>query len=185
VFPALHHQGNQHPDDAGSKHLWNVGKLLPDYTAQQPRRQSSSRFFSSSSLPDRPAHSVSYPIRTKGSFPQEKGGGSMKLTSHFQIIPRCIAATPNCMLQGHVRTPPPLLRGPKSPVQLCYAASSELSLLAWAPLFVLQRCTIFMWPWSMQFGDCLFNAWSVVFSPSRCGAWIQRSPDRYLLKLDR
>jgi hypothetical protein len=30
------------PDDGGSKHLWNVDKLLPDYTAQQPRRQSSS-----------------------------------------------------------------------------------------------------------------------------------------------
>jgi hypothetical protein len=30
------------PDDGGSKHLRNVGKLLPDYTAQQPRRQSSS-----------------------------------------------------------------------------------------------------------------------------------------------
>jgi hypothetical protein len=29
-------------DDGGSKHLWNVGKLLPDYTAQQPRRQPSS-----------------------------------------------------------------------------------------------------------------------------------------------
>jgi hypothetical protein len=32
------------PDDGGSKHLWNVGKLLPDYTAQQPRRQPSSRY---------------------------------------------------------------------------------------------------------------------------------------------
>jgi hypothetical protein len=30
------------PDDGGSKHLWNAGKLLPDYTAQQPRRQQSS-----------------------------------------------------------------------------------------------------------------------------------------------
>jgi hypothetical protein len=30
------------PDDGGSKHLWNVGKLLPDYTALQPRRQPSS-----------------------------------------------------------------------------------------------------------------------------------------------
>jgi hypothetical protein len=29
------------PDDGGSKDLWNVGKLLPDYTAQQPRRQPS------------------------------------------------------------------------------------------------------------------------------------------------
>jgi hypothetical protein len=29
------------PDDGGSKHLWNVGKLLPDNTAQQPRRQPS------------------------------------------------------------------------------------------------------------------------------------------------
>jgi hypothetical protein len=28
------------PDDGGSKHLWNIGKLPPDYTAQQPRRQS-------------------------------------------------------------------------------------------------------------------------------------------------
>jgi hypothetical protein len=30
------------PDDGGSKHLWNVDKLLPDYTTQQPRTQSSS-----------------------------------------------------------------------------------------------------------------------------------------------
>jgi hypothetical protein len=30
----LHHQS-----DGGSKHVWNVGKLLPDFTAQQPRRQ--------------------------------------------------------------------------------------------------------------------------------------------------
>jgi hypothetical protein len=29
-------------DDGGSKHLRNVGKLQPDYTAQQPRRQPSS-----------------------------------------------------------------------------------------------------------------------------------------------
>jgi hypothetical protein len=27
------------PDDGGGKDLWNVGKLLPDYTALQPRRQ--------------------------------------------------------------------------------------------------------------------------------------------------
>jgi hypothetical protein len=40
----LHHQGN----DGGSKHLSNVGKLLPDYTAQQPRRQPSWRWDSSS-----------------------------------------------------------------------------------------------------------------------------------------
>jgi hypothetical protein len=30
------------PDDGGSKHFWNVGKLLPDYMAQHSRRQSSS-----------------------------------------------------------------------------------------------------------------------------------------------
>jgi hypothetical protein len=30
------------PDDEGSKHLWNVGQFLPNYTAQHPRRQSSS-----------------------------------------------------------------------------------------------------------------------------------------------
>jgi hypothetical protein len=35
----LHHQG---PNDGGSKDLWNVGKLLPDYMTLQPRRQPSS-----------------------------------------------------------------------------------------------------------------------------------------------
>jgi hypothetical protein len=30
------------PDDAGSKYLWNVGELVLDYTALQPRRQPSS-----------------------------------------------------------------------------------------------------------------------------------------------
>jgi hypothetical protein len=30
------------PVDGGSKHLWNVGKILPDCTAQQPTRQQSS-----------------------------------------------------------------------------------------------------------------------------------------------
>jgi hypothetical protein len=34
------------PDEGDSKHLCNVGKLLPDYTAQQPRRQPSSECFS-------------------------------------------------------------------------------------------------------------------------------------------
>jgi hypothetical protein len=33
---------HQRPDDGGSKYLWNVGKLLPDYTTLQPRRQPSS-----------------------------------------------------------------------------------------------------------------------------------------------
>jgi hypothetical protein len=32
------------PDDGGSKHLWNVSELIPDYTAQQPTRQPSSRW---------------------------------------------------------------------------------------------------------------------------------------------
>jgi hypothetical protein len=30
------------PDDGGSKHLRKVGKLLPDYTVLQPRKQLSS-----------------------------------------------------------------------------------------------------------------------------------------------
>jgi hypothetical protein len=30
-------------DDGGSKYLWNVGKRLPDYAAQQPRRQPPSK----------------------------------------------------------------------------------------------------------------------------------------------
>jgi hypothetical protein len=37
----LQYQGDN-PDDAGSKHLWNVGKLPPDCTVLQPRRQPSS-----------------------------------------------------------------------------------------------------------------------------------------------
>jgi hypothetical protein len=28
----IHHQGDDSPDDGGSKHHKNVGKLLPDYT---------------------------------------------------------------------------------------------------------------------------------------------------------
>jgi hypothetical protein len=38
----LHHLGDDCPDDGGSKHLWNVSKLLPDYVVQQHRRQPSS-----------------------------------------------------------------------------------------------------------------------------------------------
>jgi hypothetical protein len=30
------------PDDGGSKYLWNVGKLLPDCTAERYRRRPSS-----------------------------------------------------------------------------------------------------------------------------------------------
>lgn len=29
-------------DDEDSKYLWNVDKIIPDYTAQQPKRQISS-----------------------------------------------------------------------------------------------------------------------------------------------
>jgi hypothetical protein len=36
-----HHQDGR-SDDGNSKHLSNVGKLLPDYTAQHPRRKSPS-----------------------------------------------------------------------------------------------------------------------------------------------
>jgi hypothetical protein len=32
---------NHHPDDGGSMDLWNAGKLIPLYTALQPRRQPS------------------------------------------------------------------------------------------------------------------------------------------------
>jgi hypothetical protein len=36
-------RAKRRPTDGDSKHLWNVGKLLSDYTAQQPRRQPSFR----------------------------------------------------------------------------------------------------------------------------------------------
>jgi hypothetical protein len=39
---SLHHQGTYFLDDGGSKHLWNVGKFLLDFTAQHPSGQSSS-----------------------------------------------------------------------------------------------------------------------------------------------
>jgi hypothetical protein len=32
---------DRRPDYGDSKHLWNVGQFVPDYTAQYPRRQSS------------------------------------------------------------------------------------------------------------------------------------------------
>jgi hypothetical protein len=55
------------------------------------------------------------------------------------------------MLQGHVRTSPPLpFRATLSPVQRWYAASSELPSLAWAPLFVLQLCAI-----SLDIEECI------------------------------
>jgi hypothetical protein len=47
----LHHQGDTHRlDGGGSKDLRNVGKLLPDYTVLQPRRQPSSRRMSANIL---------------------------------------------------------------------------------------------------------------------------------------
>jgi hypothetical protein len=36
------YQDGGSPDDAGSKYLWNVNQFLQEYTAQYPRRQSSS-----------------------------------------------------------------------------------------------------------------------------------------------
>jgi hypothetical protein len=39
--PCLHVCRDDHPGDGGNKHLWNVGNILPDYTALQLRRQKS------------------------------------------------------------------------------------------------------------------------------------------------
>jgi hypothetical protein len=39
--PCPHMRLTHRPDDGGSKDLWNVGKLLPDYMALQPGRQPS------------------------------------------------------------------------------------------------------------------------------------------------
>jgi hypothetical protein len=38
IIPCFCGRINDHPDDGGSKHLWNVCNLLPDYSEQQPRR---------------------------------------------------------------------------------------------------------------------------------------------------
>jgi hypothetical protein len=37
----FHYFKTKRPDDRCSKHLWNVGKILPDYTVQYTNRQSS------------------------------------------------------------------------------------------------------------------------------------------------
>jgi hypothetical protein len=42
VYASIIRAMSHRPDDGGGKDLWNVGKLLPDYTALQPRRQQSS-----------------------------------------------------------------------------------------------------------------------------------------------
>jgi hypothetical protein len=33
----LHYTGDKFPDNGGSNHLWNVGKLLPHYAAQRAK----------------------------------------------------------------------------------------------------------------------------------------------------
>jgi hypothetical protein len=87
--------------------------------------------------------------------------------------------------------PHPQLRGAQR-CYLCYVANSELSLLAWAPLFVLQRCTILLWPWSIQFGDSCYNSIRRrIIGDYRC--WFQRnrstadhtSSIRYWRKLEK
>jgi hypothetical protein len=42
VYLPFYNMTEDRPDDGGRKDLWNVGKLLPDYTVLQPRRQPSS-----------------------------------------------------------------------------------------------------------------------------------------------
>jgi hypothetical protein len=42
IRPSRNYIDVHRPDDGGSKHLWNVSKYLPDYTAQQPTTQSPS-----------------------------------------------------------------------------------------------------------------------------------------------
>jgi hypothetical protein len=58
-------------------------------------------------------------------------------------------------------TPPPpsrtALLSPAPRCKLCYAASSKLSSLASVPLFVLQRSTFLLWPWSLKSGDRNFT----------------------------
>jgi hypothetical protein len=49
---------------------------------------------------------------------------------------------------------------------LCYAASPELFSLARVPLYVLQCCTLLLWPWSMQFGDAHSCATSHTTNPT-------------------
>jgi hypothetical protein len=36
IAPSSAVQIDDHPDDGGRKHLWNVCQFLPDYTAQHP-----------------------------------------------------------------------------------------------------------------------------------------------------
>jgi hypothetical protein len=47
-----------------------------------------------------------------------------------------------------------------------FATLRVLSCLHWAPLFVFQRCTILLWPWSMKFGDGYYN-WTKTVGPNK------------------
>jgi hypothetical protein len=71
-----------HPYDGGSKNLWNVGKLVPDYTAHHPRRQSSSAVMLQKTLHGSLTQSVS-PSRGSscviGRYPDRIPAGDMYL----------------------------------------------------------------------------------------------------------
>jgi hypothetical protein len=57
--------------DGGSKHLWNVSKLLPDYTAQKPRRQPSSFPIEHSHLASHSVYYMTYAVEKPWLINQE------------------------------------------------------------------------------------------------------------------
>jgi hypothetical protein len=68
-----------HSPDGGSMHLWNVGKLLRDYTAQHPRRQPSSY----SPRENLKSHIILFPTAsTRRCFTQS---GSFRLLSRWRV----------------------------------------------------------------------------------------------------
>jgi hypothetical protein len=78
----LHHQGESThcPDNRVSKHLWNVGQLLPNYMAQQPRRQA---IFNSSYRICKNVYSIIY-LSTKFHSPSYNGP-SRKLKAKWKF----------------------------------------------------------------------------------------------------
>jgi hypothetical protein len=86
------------PDDGGSKHLWNVGQFLRDYTAQHPRNQYS-RYHSRDNPNAKPEWWPLYqtigPENVSGSVPSRLNRFSRPLPGYdLGILQDCFFAHP-------------------------------------------------------------------------------------------
>jgi hypothetical protein len=83
------------PNDGGSKHLWNVGQFIQDYTAQHPRRQPAS--YSSMCEPEISPVKVRCEKRCRR-------GTSCKY-QYLLLVLQCICAAVMSFLRGKITAP--------------------------------------------------------------------------------